>query len=155
MCTGFNMFHYQDSKIIGRDGYSVQDEWDAGVPYANNGCQIPKMPNYIMILGPQSVSASLPKIIEQFLTLLQYTDLSLFILILFWNFILKTCKFKGQVHGAGSVYYGEFQAELALRSIKHTLENGYQSFELKKGLLEKHIKGIVLRVIGLTFFVRI
>lgn len=100
MCTGFNMFHYQDSKIIGRDGYSVQDDWDKGIPYANNGCQIPKMPNYIMILGPQS----------------------------------------GQVHGAGSVYYGEFQAELAFRSIKHTLENGYQSFELKRGLLEKHIQ---------------
>ena len=61
MCTGFNMFHYQDSKIIGRDGYSVQEDWDTGIPYANNGCQIPKMPNYIMILGPQSVSLSLIK----------------------------------------------------------------------------------------------
>jgi len=100
LCTGFNMFHYQDSEIVGRDGYSVRKDWDEGVPYAHLGCQLPKLPNYFMILGPQS----------------------------------------GQVHGAGSVYYGEFQCELAFRSIKHVLENGYQSFELKKGLLEKHIK---------------
>ena len=72
------------------------------------------MPNYIMILGPQSVC------------------------ILHW---LLTKMYQGQIHGAGSVYYGEFQAELAFRSIKYTLENGYRSFELKKGLLEKHIRG--------------
>ena len=37
----------------------------------------------------------------------------------------------GQIHGTGSVTYGEHQAELAWRTIRHTLENGFQNFEVK------------------------
>ena len=72
------MFHYQDSEIVGRDGYSIRKDWDEGVPYAHNGCQIPKMPNFFMILGPQSVCItssyrSIKLIRGKFMVQAQYT----------------------------------------------------------------------------------
>jgi len=96
-CTGFDMFHYRDTPIVGRDGFNIATEWDTNVPYARTGCQIKGCPNYFMILGPQS----------------------------------------GQIHGTGSVTYGENQAELAWRTIRYTLENGFENFEVKAEKFEE------------------
>ena len=43
----------------------------------------------------------------------------------------------GQIHGTGSVTYGEYQAELAWRTIRHTLENGFENFEIKAEKFEE------------------
>lgn len=100
LCTGFDMFHYRDTPIIGRDGYNIRDDWDGDLPFARFGCQVKGYPNYLMLLGPQT----------------------------------------GQIHGTGSVNYGECQAQLMWRSIRYTIENGYRSFCLKPEILEKHVE---------------
>ena len=43
----------------------------------------------------------------------------------------------GQIHGTGSVTYGENQSELAWRTIRHTLENGFENFEVKTEKFEE------------------
>ena len=43
----------------------------------------------------------------------------------------------GQIHGTGSVTYGENQAELAWRTIRYTLENGFENFEVKAEKFEE------------------
>jgi len=54
------------------------------------------------------------------------------------NYFMMLGPQAGQIHGAGSVYYGEMQSELIWRTIKYTLENGFRSFCLKSELMDQH-----------------
>ena len=53
------------------------------------------------------------------------------------NYFMLLGPQSGQIHGTGSVTYGEYQAELAWRTIRHTLENGFENFEIKSEKFEE------------------
>ena len=45
----------RDNRITGRNGFNIQKHWENGkTPYLFAGCQIRGLPNYFMMMGPQS-----------------------------------------------------------------------------------------------------
>ena len=46
----------------------------------------------------------------------------------------------GQIHGVGSVYYGEMQAELILNIIRNALEGNHKEFQLNQKTFDDYIQ---------------
>ena len=45
----------------------------------------------------------------------------------------------GQIHGAGSVYYSEMQAELFVNILRKVLEEGKSTFQVKQETFDKWV----------------
>ena len=46
----------------------------------------------------------------------------------------------GQIHGVGSVYYGEMQAELILNLIRRVIEGNYRNVTVKQSVFDQWVK---------------
>jgi len=57
----------------------------------------------------------------------------------FPNYFMLLGPQSGQIHGAGSVYYGEMQAELIMNILKKVLEEGKSTFQVKQETFDKWV----------------
>lgn len=58
----------------------------------------------------------------------------------FPNYFMMLGPQSGQLHGVGSVYYGEMQAEFLINILRKTLESGSKTFQVKQSEFDQYVE---------------
>jgi 4-hydroxyacetophenone monooxygenase len=58
----------------------------------------------------------------------------------FPNYFMMLGPQSGQLHGVGSVYYGEMQAEFLINILRKTLESGSKTFQVKQLEFDQYVE---------------